>query len=399
MTDQGPSIDSVARLPLFPKFSFDNQETDALVPSCRVENWQNFAEILNGKQDKLIDDMIYRGHRRRDWQLESTLARQFGGGAMSTHIITSLLDRFRLAMRGRGFDLTDKSENEIWAFGQHFGLATPLLDWTASPFVALFFAFLKSDVEHEIENPTRAVFRINRSLVAEVLPNLFFEPTLGENARLVNQAGLFTVTPEGGDNLVSAIINVLVDQLGVKPDDPNDVARYICKFHVPNEDRLACLNSLRRMNIHHANLFPDPMGASEYCNDWLSRAVLEQLKNDKEKKVIAERAKINSAPPKALKYTTSYDGELKDVVEILTSYTPNIDLNYDPVKLAHLLDDKYKETYTVDWPRHDSGSARVRLAFKRLLLAADFSEPSRENAVEALVKLYAARYWKAEKST
>lgn len=398
MMDPSSSLDGINKLPLFPDFSFDNREIDALVPSCRVENWQHFSQIINDTTDKLSDDMIYRGHRRADWQLESTLARPFGGGSILPRISKSLLDRFRLAMRGRGYDLTQKEDNEIWAFGQHFGLATPMLDWTASPFVALFFAFSKDDLEHEKPNPTRAVFRINRSLVSEVIPDLFFEPTLGENARLVNQAGLFTVTPEGSDNLVSSIVNAIADGFNVDPDDPGAFSKYICKFHIPSHDRMACLNSLRCMNIHHANLFPDPLGASEYCNEWLFRAVNYENLRKHEEASISKRERFRSKSEPSTRDATLPNIDVQSVSDIIEIFAPKDSSGAELESLAQKLNDKYKETYTVDWPNHDSASARLRVAFKRLMRAAGFSEPSRDKAAETLLDLYADHYREAEKS-
>jgi hypothetical protein len=45
----------------------------------------------------------------------------------------------------------EREENNWWAVGQHYGLMTPLLDWTTSPFVASFFLIcMKAGMEMRI---------------------------------------------------------------------------------------------------------------------------------------------------------------------------------------------------------------------------------------------------------
>lgn len=119
------------------------------------------------------------------------------------------------------------------------GARTWVLRMQLKGHVALFFAFDEPDAEG-VDNPSRAVFCLNMTAIRadESLSEIIFEPTHHENARLVNQAGLFTVTPSGKDNLVSAILNELVENEVINPDDPMDVARYISKIHIPNENRI-----------------------------------------------------------------------------------------------------------------------------------------------------------------
>jgi FRG domain-containing protein len=380
------------RLPCWPDFDFQNNDIDGRVPVCRVDDWQSFERLIESEHEHLgAGERIYRGQRRFDWQIAATLTREFGGGAIPTDVSRRLLTRFQLAMRGRGADLNGNSENEVWAFGQHFGLATPLLDWTESPFEALFFAFAQDDDPVEKPNDSRAVFTLNRGLIENLLPDLFFEPALGENARLVNQAGLFTVTPSGDDNLVSAIIDAVVESGAVDPDNPKEIARYIYKVHVPNQGRVECLSMLRRMNIHHANLFPDPTGASQYSNDWLRREVAELKRAEAARKAVESRP---ASSPSDHGPAREVSGEALSVEELLSRFiVPEDDISAETIsEWAGKIATTYQEHASLDWPVHTSTRKEMNIRIRRLLNALGFPSGRRDDAMRAIVAFYSNEY-------
>ena len=179
------------------------------------------------------------------------------------------LNNFKAAARGR----TDAgvrrymSDDSWWSLGQHYGLATPLIDWTESPYVAAFFAFHEEfhgdegeAVVYSLSRPIieRRVEEVRRELGAEFDPGevvRFLTPLQVDNARLINQRGLFTISPSE---------HCLEEWVRTYFQDSSDVP--LLKIMIPRREKDTALRQMNQMNINHLTLFPELGGASSYCN-------------------------------------------------------------------------------------------------------------------------------------
>lgn len=265
------------------------------VSVVKVSTWKDFLEFYYNELND-YETYIWRGQKRSDWNLEPTLNRLIKNAKIAKtkqyDFRQKHLDAFKLAARGRRGpnprELTE--ENDWWALGQHFGLATPLLDWTASPFVAAYFAY----IEPETTTRNRVVYALHQpsiearvnELVQEkakanaqsikdiksgkkpaglfgdwpykqpVMPEIdFIRPLSDENHRLVNQGGLFTRSPNE-----TSIESWVMEKFQGKNEN------ILLKILIPNTQREESLKNLNRMNINHLTLFPDLYGASKFCN-------------------------------------------------------------------------------------------------------------------------------------
>lgn len=260
------------RLKIWPTFEIFGDEIDGSIPVTRVKNWQHLQEIFsNDPIFKTQDEWLFRGQRRSDWGLTPSLARLSKNETIDADLANRQLNQFKYSVRGRVKSISTIDELDVWAIGQHFGLMTPLLDWSRSPYVSMFFAVEMRDPENESpKNYSRAIFALNKTKISKLNLDIFVDTLSSEHDRLISQNGLFTISPfSESKTLETQILNELAER-EVDVDDPEILKKYLFKVHIPMEDesdRLDCFHSLRKMNIHHSSLYPDLIGSSSHCNE------------------------------------------------------------------------------------------------------------------------------------
>ncbi|MEW8693037.1 MAG: FRG domain-containing protein [Candidatus Thiodiazotropha endolucinida] len=384
-----------------PAFEITSDDVSGRIPVTRVEHWKEFTELLESNFFNHPNiQLAFRGHRRFDWELLPTLARIPESGIIDEPLATSQLEHFKRAVRGRLADnslVLDGEEDELWSVGQHHGLMTPLLDWTYSPYVALFFAFQKEDTEEEKDNPYRAIYVLNKTFVSddEVCPDIrMFEPRKDDHGRLVNQAGLFTFSPYN-----STIENKLTDTLAAEDFEDEElrnasedeqagiIARYICKIYIKNEDREGCMRALRRMNVHHASLFPDLIGASEYCN-----LMVAEERREYELTQSAERYEQIHTEPESISHDSinyAYWSDTEDTAAVAILLGSHAESAVKPGRIqmiAEKIVSEINKLKTVDWKIREPIKSQMRSKMRITLRRLGYPANRRDGVTEAILK-------------
>lgn len=229
-----------------------------IIEHIDTDSWDDLVFLIN---DTFVSypDYIFRGQAQDDWKIESALTRLL----RESELVRDLdefykihLSNFKLKSRGLGLHLKEMSDDEIWAIGQHHGLATPLIDWTNSPFVAVFFALIGKS---KSETGKRTLWAFNLPDLANFKDDklvTLIEP-LDDNRRLVSQKGLFLKLPINND-----FENIIADQ-------PNQDWISLYKITFPDSIINKALLALNLMNINYSSLYPDFQGAGLACNHTL----------------------------------------------------------------------------------------------------------------------------------
>lgn len=276
------------------------------VEIIHADSWRSFSKLV---EQRYADGraMIFRGQANLDWPLLSTWDRLVKQRSPMRINIDGRFDKypiypghsdqhlkaFQELARGvlKANELPDSNQDfNWWAIAQHHGLATPLLDWTYYPYVALYFAFeeelCKNDESKLIKPDSRVVYAASSNILSKTQDkpeagkvSVFVPGGLCSNRR-VAQGGVLMYMPPDQDHqdLEDYVRNNYSDQTYNRNDDsqPLNPAPYAvihkviiqCKNSNPDEDeRISCLKWLDTAGINRARLFPDLDGAAQSVNN------------------------------------------------------------------------------------------------------------------------------------
>jgi hypothetical protein len=252
----------------------------------QAESWDSFLKWT----DELKGYWCFRGQQETSWRLDTSLDRgvrreEFSPSSSSLYHLNRKTEMEELLYRFQQYAHTylphtpAPSDLGSWyALMQHYCAPTPLLDWTESPYVGMYFAvenrpkgshsalwaldfdwleakaqeklverglsFAKAD--NSLANIADAKNRLLQAGEAPIL--LKINPTVS-NTRLFAQQGLFVCKLIEEASVAQLLMSMVMHP--IVTDRP-----VIRKLEIESGLRITFLKRLRAMNVHRASLFP-----------------------------------------------------------------------------------------------------------------------------------------------
>ncbi len=250
----------------------------------KLANWEDFSKLVTKLEigDPLKQSYIHRGQADAEWELLPSLVRHASKSGLSAEdtveLETSMLRGFQREAHLYLPPRKVHDEKEItswWMLMQHYGAPTRVLDWTRSPFVALYFA-----VEQEL-GKDGAVWTFHPHTVDEHMGKTF--SNFGPPTKLIDiiphytdrnaEERLYLLEPKTQtDRMAAQQIAFTVSQKVLADHgqiiwnataERTDMSVYI-KITIPANFKPVFLRRLREMNVTARTLFPgiDGLGKS-----------------------------------------------------------------------------------------------------------------------------------------
>jgi len=107
--------------------------------------WLELENFINRNENK---NYIFRGQANIEWKLHTTFYRNYEieNNIKLNEKIFNLITDFEKALIILNKDLKSKKLIDIMQLARHYGLPVPLIDFTYSPYIALFLLVLKKKI-------------------------------------------------------------------------------------------------------------------------------------------------------------------------------------------------------------------------------------------------------------
>lgn len=258
----------------------------------KITSWLHFAEIagLLDNGDPFFIPYAFRGQSDYTWDLTPSLLRLLANKSISEkealNIESLAVDEFRslayVHLTNAELEST-KSTFAWWSIMQHHGAPTRLLDWSASIYVAAYFAVISNQdkdgavwllhIDEAIarmnskygvtETPTTEPENINTFLQEEVPPYILFIGRKCKSVRMISQQGFFSVSR----SVLGYHGEILGDIFSVSESE-----EYFRKLIIPASLKRNFLIKLRRMNVTASSLYPGLDGVGRSISELIQMA-------------------------------------------------------------------------------------------------------------------------------
>lgn len=244
-------------------------------PTVTLNSWEEFLEIATkltvGSAFRVAN--LFRGQSRVCYDLKPSLLRYLKIDIKAEEAIEIEEDALREFQRNAALNLPinilpSKKDDLFgwWSVMQHHSSPTRFLDWTASPYIAAYFAVERDWEEHDgviylfdINNLSHQMMdqygialiekidNFNKNKESKIIqtwcPDVLTE-------RMVAQQGNFTISP-----YILADHGLIIDK-ALAPVQNKTTDILYRKFIIPREQKPIFLRHLRAMNISASALFP-----------------------------------------------------------------------------------------------------------------------------------------------
>lgn len=289
----------------------------------KIHRWLDLRRVIDTINDK---KWVFRGQNNYKWSINSIFYRTIFNNLnyeekdcnkeqKCINIETKILDLFKSQKHMFNYEIPQISKNDLEEFSilQHYGAPTRLLDWSYSPYIALFFAadnaiedfslfalnidYIKSNnkiIINSINSKYKDSNSFQRSninfLNCESIINFgkfqvdaeirnehleekilidFYDPET-KNQRIVRQQGLFLVPSKISIEIDSILKNFYKIKNGKDPKGKQIVA---LKLTISNDLKREILYNLKKYNIDNEILFP---GIDGFCKSLRNKVLLNE---------------------------------------------------------------------------------------------------------------------------
>ncbi|MEW5916607.1 MAG: FRG domain-containing protein [Gemmatimonadota bacterium] len=249
--------------------------------TLRVESWGDFAAAIaetTTPHSVLVPTFFYRGQPRDSWDLQTSIQRALGplkDQKLALQLEDLALREFREgALPFLPPQLIPRTDHFVnwWPIMQHYGAPTRLLDWTASPYVAAYFACAEAPdcdgavwtieptaLQKHFKVHTRDITELVKSLREATQPQVLPFSSPVKTDRMIAQRGHFVAVAPLDVNVADTLCTAHVES------SQTELAHG--RLIIPKDLKHVFLAQLRTMNITAASLFPGLDGLGRSATD------------------------------------------------------------------------------------------------------------------------------------